>query len=326
MRRRDFLGVLGGAAATWPLAVRAQQPVPVIGFLNTQNPETFAVFVNGFRRGLRDNGYIEGQNLGIEYRWAEGQYDRLPRLAAELVARRVSILVSTGGEPAAFAAKAATSTTPIVFLIAGDPVRLGLVSAFNRPGGNLTGVVLLTTSLEPKRIGLLRDLLPNSSRLALLANPTFPDSDLRQRQVIEAVRSTGQDIVVLTASSVPEIEKRFAELATVRADALLVAADPFFNSQREQIVALAARHRMPAMYEWREYTAAGGLMSYGTQLPEMFRLVGQYAARILKGEKPTDMPILQPTKFELVVNMKAARALGLTVPVTLLGQADEVIE
>jgi len=327
MKRRRFLALLGSSIAAPPLASHAQQQsTPVIGFLNTQDAKAFSVFVDGFRRGLQETGFSEGRNLGIEFRWAEGRYERLPALAAELVARNVSVLVSTGGEPAALAAKAATSTTPIVFLIAGDPVRLGLTSAFNRPGGNATGAVLLTTALEPKRIGLLRDMLPNSRRLALLANPTFPDSELRQRQTIEAARSNGQEIVVVTASTEGDIDKRFAELAGLRPDAMLVAADPFFNSRRNQIVALAARYGLPAMYEWREFVTAGGLMSYGTQLPDSFRMVGQYTGRILKGEKPSEMPVLQPTKFELVVNMKTARALGLSVPVTLLGQADDVIE
>ena len=325
MRRREFLGAIGGAA-TWPFAARAQQPMPVVGFLNTQSPETFAPFVVAFREGLADLGYTENRNVAIEYRWARGQYDRLTPMASELVERRVAVLVTTGGEPAAHAAKAVNSTIPHVFLIGGDPVRQGLAAAYNRPGGNMTGANLLTTELEPKRLGLLRALLPNSTRIALLTNPTYPDAEVQKREVLAAARISGHEIVMMTARDGGEIDTVFASLAGHRVDALLVAADPFFNSRRNQIVALAARIAMPAIYEWREYVAAGGLMSYGTVIADLYRHVGRYTGRVLRGEKPADMPILQPTKFEFVLNLAAARALGLKVPDTLLAQADDVIE
>jgi putative ABC transport system substrate-binding protein len=326
MRRREFITLLGGAAA-WPHAAHAQQSaMPLIGFLNTQAPESFAPFVEAYRKGLAELGYMDGRNVSIEYRWARGQNDRLGPMAVELVERRVSVLVTTGGEVAAVAGKKATSTIPHVFLMGGDPVRLGLVAAYNRPGGNATGAVLLTTTLDTKRLGLLRAMLPNGTRIALLVNPNFPDAESRKSRVLEAARSTGHEIIVLSARDSNEIDKAFKDLAAQRIDALLVSGDPFFNSRREQIVALAAHVAMPAIYEWREFAATGGLTSYGTQLPEEYRQVGRYTGRILKGEKPGDLPVLLPTKFELVINLRTTKSLGLTIPATLLAQADEVIE
>jgi putative ABC transport system substrate-binding protein len=327
MKRRELLGVLGGAAVMFPLTVLAHQSaMPVIGFLNTQSSESFAPFVEAYRRGLSDLGYTEGRNVAIEYRWAQGQNDRLITLATELVERRVSVLVTTGGDVAALAGKNATSTIPHVSLFGGDPVQLGMVTAYNRPGGNVTGTTVLTTTLDTKRLGLLRALLPNGIRIALLHNPNFPDSETRKSRVMEAARSTGHEILVLSARDANEIDKAFKDLPGQRMDALLVSGNAFFNSRREQIVALAAHVAMPAIYEWREFASTGGLLSYGTQLPEQYRQIGRYTARVLKGEKPADLPILMPTKFELVINLKTARALGLTIPPTLLAQADEVIE
>jgi putative tryptophan/tyrosine transport system substrate-binding protein len=300
--------------------------MPVIGFLNTQSPESFMPFTAAFREGLEEHGYTEGRNVAIEYRWARGQYERLAAMANELVQRRVSVLVTTGGEPAAFAAKAATSTIPHVFLVGLDPVQKGLVAAFNRPGGNSTGASVLTPAIESKRLGLLRALLPNGNRVALLTNPNYPDTEVRKRGLLEAARISRHEIFMLSARDEREIDNAFNEAMGQRVDALLVMADPFFNSRRNQIVALAARAAIPAIHEWREYVIAGGLMSYGPQLPELYRQVGRYTGRVLKGEKPADMPILQPTKFELVLNLAAAKALGLKVPDTLLAQADEAIE
>jgi putative ABC transport system substrate-binding protein len=300
--------------------------MPVIGFLNTQSPETFAPFVTAFRQGLSETGYTEGQNVAIEFRWANGRYEQLAPLVAELVDRRVTVIAATGGEPAASAARAASATIPIVFLVAGDPVKLGLVASYNRPGGNATGAVVLTTSLDPKRLSLLGEMLPRSARVAFLVNPNFPDTETRERLVMEAARTVGHEIVVLSARNEKEIDKLFDDLGHLRVDALLVAGDPFFNSRRDQIIALAARHAVPAMYEWREFAAAGGLMSYGAQLPQLYREIGQYTGRILKGEKPGDLPVTQPTKFELVINLKTARALNIKISDKLLSLADEVIE
>jgi putative tryptophan/tyrosine transport system substrate-binding protein len=316
MRRRDFITLVGGASA-WPLAARAQQAVPVIGYLNSQSPETFMPFTASFRKGLGELGYTEGRDVAIEYRWARGQYEQLAPMANELVQRQVSVLVTTGGEPAALAAKAATSTIPHVFLIGNDPVRQGLVAAYNRPGGNSTGASLMTSAIESKRLGLLRALLPSGIRIALLSNPNYPDTEVRKRSLLEAALISGHEIFALSARDEREIGDAFKELAGQRVDAMLVMADPFFNSRRNQIVALAARAGTPAIYEWREYVTAGGLMSYGPELPELYRQVGRYAGRILKGEKPADMPILQPTRFVLVLNLAAAKALGLQVPDTL---------
>jgi putative ABC transport system substrate-binding protein len=328
MKRREFIALLGGAAVPVSLSARAQQPatMPVVGFLNTQSPEAFASYVAGFRDGLRETGFTDGQNVAIEYRWARGRMDALPALAAELVARRPAVIATSGGEPAALAVKAATSTIPIVFLTGGDPVQQGLVQSFNRPGGNATGLTQLTLTLDPKRLGLLRDLMPESKTIALLLNPTFPGTDARERRLQEAARAIGLDLIALHASSEAEIEQALSNFDRRRADALLVGGDPFFNSRRNLIVALVARLKVPAMYEWRDFVAAGGLMSYGTHLPDAYRQAGIYVGRILKGEKAADMPVLQPTQFKLILNLKTAEALGLTFPPSLLAIADEVIE
>jgi putative tryptophan/tyrosine transport system substrate-binding protein len=325
MRRRDFFSLLGGAAA-WPLAVRAQQPkVPVVGFLHGASPEGYAPMVSALRQGLSESGYAEGLNVAIEYRWAEGKYDRLPALAAELVQRQVAVIV-TGGTPAAFAAKAATSTIPIIINVGIDPVQAGLVASLNRPGGNVTGIALLTSQLAQKRLELLHELLRTKSTVAMLVNPTTPLTASETRGVRTAADSLGLQLHILDASTEREIEAAFGRLVEVRADALIVSVDPFLNNQRKQIVALAERHRVPAIYGLREFAREGGLMSYGNDLADAFRQSGTLAANLLKGAKPADLPVQQVVRVEFVVNLKAARALGITFPITLLGRADEVIE
>jgi putative tryptophan/tyrosine transport system substrate-binding protein len=327
MKRRDFMMLLGSATATWPFAASAQQPaMPVIGFLSTRSPEDIPHLLAAFRRGLAENGYVEGQNVTIEYRWALGQYDRLPAMAAELVRRPVTVLASAGGEPAALAAKAATSIIPIVFVIGGDPVKQGLAASLSRPGGNSTGISILTNTLEPKRLGLLRELVPRAVTIGVLLNPNFPQFESQLRDVQEAGRAIGVQIFVLRASDDHEVEGVFETIAQQRIPALAVSADPFFDTRRDKLVALAARHAVPAMYHFREFAAAGGLMSYGIDISEVWRQLGVYAGRILKGAQPADLPVLQPTKFELVINLKTARTLGLTIPSGVLAIADEVIE
>jgi ABC-type uncharacterized transport system substrate-binding protein len=326
IRRREFITLLGGAAAAWPLGVKAQQPaIPVIGFLNSASPEAFASYVEAFLIGLKEVGFVEGQNLAVEYSWARGRYDQLPLLATELVERNVAVIAASG-EPAVMAARTATSTVPLVFLIGGDPVRLGLVAGFNRPGGNATGVTILALMLDVKRLGLLREALARASTIAVLTNPNFPGSAARMGDVQQAARDIGQGLVIAAARNEAEIEKAFADFDRRRPDALLVAGDPFFNARRDLIVALASRYAIPAIYEWRDFVAAGGLMSYGTQLPDLYRQQGSYTGRILKGAKPADLPVLQPTKFEFVINLKTAKALGLILPPSILAIADEVIE
>jgi putative ABC transport system substrate-binding protein len=325
MKRREFIMLLGGAAA-WPLAARAQQPaVPVIGFLSVRAPGESASVEAAFRKGLSETGFVEGQNVHIAFRWAEGQYERLPSLAADLVSRRVAVITALSS-PAALAAKAATSTIAVIFHAGIDPVRAGLVPSLNRPSGNVTGVTFFSTALEQKRLGLLRELIPQADRIAVLLNPNYPDADVQLKDVQEATRGIGQRILILTATKDNEIDTAFATIGQQRVGALMVCADPFFDVRRERIVALSTRHHVPAIYHWREYVVAGGLLSYGASLTESYREVGLYAGKILKGAKPADLPVLQPTKFELVINMKTARALGLEIPPMLLARADEVIE
>ena len=328
MRRREFTLILG-SAMTMPLPLGAQQKaMPVVGYLSTGSPQSDNIpgRLTAFRRGLHEIGYVEGQNVVIEYRWAQGQYDRLPALAADLVHRRVSVIMA-GGIPTALAAKAATATIPIVFNLGADPVQIGLVASLSRPGGNITGVSLLTAELVAKRLDLLHELLPTAAVVALLVNPTNPvGTEAETRILQDAARSLGLQPHVLRASTASEIDEAFSTLAEVGARALVVGADTFFTSQRAQIVALAARHAVPAIYQWREFPAAGGLMSYGPDLAEVWRQGGVYTGKILKGAKPEDLPVEQVTKVELVINLKTARALGLTIPLTLSGRADEVIE
>ena len=324
MNRRAFITLLGGAAA-WPLSAHAQQPpIPVIGFLSRGlQPELIATF----SQGLREADYVEGQNVAFEYRSAEGQDNRLPAMADDLVRLKVALIVATGGGTAPVqAAKAATATIPIVFTIGGDPVRLGLVASLNRPGGNLTGFTQFTAALEPKRLDLLRELVPNAAVIAMLVNPNYPDSETQVSDVTTAARELATQIYVLKASSESGIDAAFATLVEQRIGALLVASDPFFYTQREQLVALAARHAVPAIYQWRDFAVIGGLLSYGTNLSDAWRQAGIYAGKILKGAKPADLPVVQSTKVELVINLNTAKALGLTVPLPLLGRADEVIE
>jgi putative ABC transport system substrate-binding protein len=321
--RREFITLLGGAAA-WPVVARAQQPV--IGFLSTRSPEDIPHLLAAFRRGLAENGYVEGQNVTIEYRWALGEYDRLEALATELVQRPVLVFVTAGGEPAALAAKAATSTIPIAFVIGGDPVKIGLAASYNRPGGNATGISILTNTLEPKRLGLLHQLVPQAATIGVLLNPNFPLFDGQLKDVQEAARAVGLQIIVLRAGDDRDVEAVFETVAQQRIPALTVGADPFFDTRRDKLVALAARHAVPAIYHFREFAAAGGLMSYGIDISEVWREVGDYAGRILKGAKPADLPVMQPTKFEFVINLKTAKALGLAIPAGVLLFADEVIE
>jgi len=326
MRRREFLGVLGGAVAAWPVGAWGQQPAtPVIGFLNTASPIPFSNFVAAFQRGLKEAGYVEGQNVAIEYRWAESQLERLPALANDLVRWPVSVIVTSGAKESALAAKAATSSIPILF-IAGDAIKDGLVATLNRPGGNLTGVNLFTNVLSAKRLEILRELIPNAGLIAVLADRNSREADAQLRELQVAARIIGQQIFVALAGGEAEFENAFNSISQKKAAALLVAGSPFFTSRRDAIVALAARYAVPAIYEWREFTEVGGLISYGTNLPDSYRQLGFYTGRIIKGERPADLPVLQPTRFELAVNNKTARALGLTVPPSLLARADEVIE
>ena len=326
MRRREFITALGSVVA-WPLAARAQQPsMPVIGFLSTRSPDESARLVPAFQRGLAEEGYADGQNVIIEYRWALSRYDRLGALASELVHRPVNLIVAVGAEPSARAAKAATATIPIVAIFSADPVATGLVASLSRPGGNLTGVSDLTSTLEPKRLELLRELVPQARTIAVLLNPTFAPLEQQLKDVEGAARAIGVRLHILRASTDEEIELAFAAITQLKVPAFTVATDPFLLTRRDKIVALAVRHAVPGIYFFRDFPLAGGLMSYGTDLADVYQQIGVYAGRVLKGDKPADLPIMQPTKFELSINSKTARTLGIEIPPTLLARADEVIE
>jgi putative ABC transport system substrate-binding protein len=324
LKRREFITLLGGAAAAWPITVRAQQPaMPMIGFLSAIS--SYGPFLVAFRRGLAEAGYVEGENVAIEYRWGEGHYDRLPELASELVRRQVAVIVAAGGNQSARAAKVATATIPIVFY-SGDPVAEGLVASLNRPGGNMTGMSTFAPALAGKRVDLLIKLLPGASALAMLINPDYGPAAAEAAETENVTRVIGRRLSVFRASSEGSIEAAFAALAQQRPDALIVGADPFFNSRREQFATLAMRNSIPTIYVWREFVTAGGLMSYGDNFADGYRQMGIYVGRILKGAKPADLPVMRATKFELVINLKTARTLGLEVPPMLLALADDVIE
>jgi putative ABC transport system substrate-binding protein len=325
MRRRELIKLIGGAAATWPIAAHAQQPkMPVVGFLNGGSPDGYATYVTGFLHGLMEIGFVEGKNVTVDYQWANGQYDRLKVMAADLVRHKVAVIAAN--TPAAPVAKAATTEIPIVFVSTGDPVMVGLVTSFNRPGGNVTGVSLLGQALETKRLQLLHEFIPGTAPIRVLVNPTNPTADLQLHELREAAGVIKREIHIARASTALDIETTFEIAAQQKVDALLVVQDPFYNSQREQFVALAARHKLPVMYPVREFADIGGLVSYGHNLVDGYREMGVYAGRILKGEKPAELPVVQPTKFEFVINLKTAKVLGLTVPPSLLASANEVIE
>jgi len=328
LRRREFITLLGGAAAAWPLAARAQQPpMPLIGYLGVSSFEKSAGrSLHAFKRGLAESGYVEDRNVTIEYRWADDEYDRLPALAVELVQRGVAVLVAAGS-PAALPAKAATTVIPIVFMIGSDPVELGLVAGLNRPRGNLTGVAYLNVEVAPKRLELLHELIPTAKSIALLVNPANPVvADAQAKELQAAISTLGLNLMLVKASNPLEMEDAFATLVRERVEALQIGVDPLFGNHVDQLVALAARHKVPTIYPWREFTAAGGLMNYGSSIPDAFRQVGVYTGQILKGAKPADLPVQRPTKLQFVLNLKTAKALGLEIPPTLLARADEVIE
>src|SRR5947209_11419448 len=324
--RREFITLLGGPAAAWPLAARAQQAVPVIGFLGPGSAQSDAYRVTAFRQGLDEAGLVDGQNFTIEYRWADSRYDRLPALATELVNRQVAV-IATSGTPAALAAKAATKTVPIVFETAADPVKVGLVASLSRPGGNITGVTQASEEIAPKRLELLHELLPTAGVLALLVNPTAPElAEPQKREVLSAARTFGIDLQILNASTEQDFDRLFAKLSELQVGGLVIGGDAFFTSHAKQLAALTVQHGVPAIFQWREFAAAGGLMSYGSNITETHRLIGIYAARILKGSKPADLPVQQASKVEMFINLKTARALGITIPLPLSGRADDIFE
>jgi ABC-type uncharacterized transport system substrate-binding protein len=326
MRRRDVITLLGSAAAC-PLVARAQQPaIPVIGFLSSRSPGESAGVVTAFREGLRESGFVEGRNVAIAFRWADGRYDSLPTLAAELLQLPVTLIFAAGGPPTAFAVKAATTTIPIVFSAVSDPVEIGLVPSLNQPGGNITGMAVFNATLAAKRIELTKEMIPTATVIGYLLNPADQMSTTESKGALAAARALGIELKVLNASSEDELETAFAGMATLHVDSLVVAGEPFFDSKRDKIVALSVRGGVAAVFAWREYVLAGGLMSYGTDLPESYREAAIYAGRILKGERPADLPVKQPTKFRLALNLKTAKRLGLDIPPTLLARADEVIE
>jgi putative ABC transport system substrate-binding protein len=326
MRRREFVSLMGGVVTAWPLVGHTQQQTPVIGFLSGRSSADSVEELKGFRRGLAETGHVEGKNVAIEFRWADGHYDRLPALATELVARRVAVIAALGGGASGLAAKSATSTIPIVFATGGDAVKIGLVASLNRPGGNVTGVNIVFGALGGKRLELLHQLVPTATTIAMLVNPNYPSAPIEVQNVQAAGRSLGLKIDVFNARIESEIEPAFTGLVERKAQALLIADDPFFQGQRPRIINLSQRHALPAMYFSRDFVDAGGLMSYGPDLVDVYRLVGAYSGRILAGEKPADLPVQQPTRYALLINLKTAKALGVTVPGTLLALADEVIE
>jgi len=326
MKRREFITLLGGAAAAWPLGARGQQTRQVIGFLSARSSEDSADPLAGFRRGLKEGGFVEGQNVVIEFRWANGEYSRLPQMAAELVRRQVSVIAAVGGELSAVAAKRATNIIPIAFATGSDPIKGGLVESFNRPGGNASGVATLTNLMEAKRLGLLRELAPKAEVIGVLMNPKFPASVIQLRDIEAAAPALGRRLVVAKASSDAELEDAFGLLLRERAEALLVGADPYFDVRRARIVGFAAEHRLPAIYQFRDFAAVGGVLSYGVDFRETYRQVGLYTAKLLKGTNPAELPVQQIDKFELVINMKTAKAQGIVISDNLLSLADEVIE
>jgi ABC-type uncharacterized transport system substrate-binding protein len=327
MRRRKFVRLVGAAVVVWPVQGWTQQErVPVVGFMSARSPDDSAHLVPAFQQGLADDGFVDGQNVRVEFRWARGEYDRLPEMATDLVRRQVNVLVAVGGEPSALAAKRATSIIPIVFGIGDDAVSAGLVESVNRPEANVTGATLLTTLMEPKRFGLLRELAPAVALVGILLNPTFPPAARQLKALEEAARSINQRVIVTRAANDAELNAAFIKLAEVRVGALLVAADPYFDVRRDRIIAFAQRQQLPAIYQCREYVVAGGLLSYGPSITDVYRQYGLYAAKILKGAKPAELPIWQPTRFELVINLQTARALGIKISDNLLSLADEVIE